>query len=145
MHSPDRYNTLKLILWSVIMALIGSVITKALDNRMEREEVLATGHGWDKVKLVLEQIIRRNMKRVADVDKDRQAGHLCAALDLPQIGGIDVAQLRQFVRRQAARLPNLVDPLSQFALFHSLYLSVSSWRLFCSLKGYIILAEENRF
>ncbi len=56
MHSPDRYNTLKLILWSVIMALIGSVITKALDNRMEREEVLATGHGWDKVKLVLEQI-----------------------------------------------------------------------------------------
>lgn len=58
MSSPDNYNTLKLVLWSVIMVLIGSIITKALDNRRERLMLTETGYGWDKLELVLRQIER---------------------------------------------------------------------------------------
>ena len=56
MPSPDRYNILRLVLWSVIMALIGSIITKAIDHRFDRTPALRPGHGWDKLELVLQQI-----------------------------------------------------------------------------------------
>lgn len=52
----NRYNILRIVLWSLIMILLGSIITKVMYNRHERERVLAGGHGWDKIRLVLDQI-----------------------------------------------------------------------------------------
>lgn len=56
MSSPNNYNTLKLVLWSVIMALVGSIITKAVDNRREQRMLSGAGFGWGKLELVLRQI-----------------------------------------------------------------------------------------
>ena len=47
---------------------------------------------------VLQQIVRRNMKRLADVDEYWQAGHFGPALNLAEICGVDVAQFRKFFR-----------------------------------------------
>lgn len=52
--SSDR-NTMKLVLWSVIMILVGSIITKVFDIRQERRHYVS-GNGWDKLELVLRQI-----------------------------------------------------------------------------------------
>lgn len=50
-------STLKLILWSVIMILVGSIVTRVWDMRRGRQAD-ALGHGWDKLELVLQQIDR---------------------------------------------------------------------------------------
>lgn len=52
----NRYNILRAVLWSLIMILLGSIVTKVMYNRQERERMLAAGHGWDKIRLVLDQI-----------------------------------------------------------------------------------------
>lgn len=49
-------NTLKLFIWSLIMILVGSIVTKVMYDRRERQDMYAVGHGWDKIRLVLEQI-----------------------------------------------------------------------------------------
>ena len=56
MAEPDNYRILKLVLWSLIMLLAGSIITRTVDSRRETPALLETGHGWDKVRLVLQQI-----------------------------------------------------------------------------------------
>lgn len=66
--SSNSNNTLRLVLWSIIMLLIGSVVTRTLDNRRERLSQIETGHGWDKIKLVLQQI-EQNYVDTIDYDK----------------------------------------------------------------------------
>ena len=68
MPSPDRYNILRLCLWAVLMALIGSRITKDIGHRFDRNPALRPGHGWDKLELVLQQI-EQNYVDSIDYDK----------------------------------------------------------------------------
>lgn len=44
----NRYNILRIVLWSLIMILLGSIITKVMYNRHERERVLAGGQAGTK-------------------------------------------------------------------------------------------------
>lgn len=60
--SSDR-NTMKLVLWSVIMILVGSIITKVFDIRHERKHYVS-GNGWDKLELVLRQIDQNYVDKI---------------------------------------------------------------------------------
>ncbi|HIZ86285.1 MAG TPA: S41 family peptidase [Candidatus Coprenecus stercoravium] len=56
MSSDNKYGTLRFILWSLIMLLVGSIVTKVMYNRQDRQALRVSGHGWDKLALVLQQI-----------------------------------------------------------------------------------------
>ena len=56
-----------------------------------------------------QQIIRGDFQCVADIDKYGQTGNLCPALNLPEIGCVDIAQLREPVRRESPVFPHHVD------------------------------------
>ena len=51
-------RTLKLVLWSVIMLLAGSIITRVAMMRGNTDRYYVNDHGWDKLELVLQQIDR---------------------------------------------------------------------------------------
>ena len=51
-------KTLKLVLWSVIMLLAGSIITRVAMMRGNTDRYYVNDHGWDKLELVLQQIDR---------------------------------------------------------------------------------------
>ncbi|HIZ87718.1 MAG TPA: S41 family peptidase [Candidatus Coprenecus pullistercoris] len=53
--SSENSNRLKILLLSIVMILVGSILTRVWDMRRERAQ-LRTGHGWDKLELVLSQI-----------------------------------------------------------------------------------------
>lgn len=73
---------------------------------------------------VLQQIVRRDLQRIADPDEQTDAGRLDAALDLAQVSCIGAKLFRQLLRGQAPVLPGGADPLSQ--LFFHLRASVSA-------------------
>ena len=61
-------KTLKLVLWSVIMLLAGSIITRVVMMRGNADRYYVDGHGWDKLELVLQQI---DQNYVDDIDRSK--------------------------------------------------------------------------
>ena len=61
-------KTLKLVLWSVIMLLAGSIITRLVMVRGNADRYYVTDHGWDKLELVLQQI---DQNYVDDIDRGK--------------------------------------------------------------------------
>ena len=61
-------KTLKLVLWSVIMLLAGSIITRVVMMRGNADRYYVDGHGWDKLELVLQQI---DQNYVDDIDRGK--------------------------------------------------------------------------
>lgn len=55
MEGDDR-SKLKIVLLCIIMILVGSIATKVLDTYRADNRKYVSEHGWDKLKLVLEQI-----------------------------------------------------------------------------------------
>lgn len=54
--SSDKFSIIKLVLWSLIMAMAGSILTRVVDNRHDKEAIQVSGEGWDKLELILQQI-----------------------------------------------------------------------------------------
>lgn len=61
-------RTLKLVLWSVIMLLAGSIVTRVAMMRGNADRYYVDGHGWDKLELVLQQI---DQNYVDDIDRGK--------------------------------------------------------------------------
>ena len=61
-------KTLKLVLWSVIMLLAGSIVTRVVMMRGNTDRYYVDGHGWDKLELVLQQI---DQNYVDDIDRSK--------------------------------------------------------------------------
>ena len=61
-------KTLKLVLWSVIMLLAGSIVTRVAMMRGNADRYYVNGHGWDKLELVLQQI---DQNYVDDIDRGK--------------------------------------------------------------------------
>ena len=61
-------KTLKIVLWSAIMLLAGSLITRILIMRSEENRYYVNDHGWDKLELVLQQI---DQNYVDEVDRNK--------------------------------------------------------------------------
>ena len=55
------------------------------------------------------QIIRGDFQYIADIDKYRQTRNLCPAFNLPEIGCVDIVQLRERVRRKSLVFLHHVD------------------------------------
>ncbi len=49
------YKVLRIILWSVVLLMAGSVFTRMIDLRRERS-MRVSSHNWDKIELILNQI-----------------------------------------------------------------------------------------
>lgn len=64
----DNNKILRIILWSVIFMLIGSILTRVADRRGRDDRHFVDSYSWDKIQLVLEQI---EQNYVDDVDYDR--------------------------------------------------------------------------
>ena len=61
-------KTLKLVLWSVIMLLAGSIVTRVVMMRGNADRYYVDGRGWDKLELVLQQI---DQNYVDDIDRSK--------------------------------------------------------------------------
>ena len=68
MPEPDRLKILRNVLWALILLMAGGIIANLTNRRAERQAMLDSGHGWDKVRLVLEQI-EQNYVDSIDYDK----------------------------------------------------------------------------
>ena len=68
MPEPDRLKILRNVLWALILLMTGGIIANLTNRRAERQTMLDSGHGWDKVRLVLEQI-EQNYVDSIDYDK----------------------------------------------------------------------------
>ena len=58
MPAPDRYRILRFVLWCLILIMAGGIVANIVGRLQDRRVVSVTGHGWDKLLLVLEQIDR---------------------------------------------------------------------------------------
>ena len=68
MPEPDRLKILRNVLWALILLMAGGIIANLTNRRAERQTMLDSGHGWDKLRLVLEQI-EQNYVDSIDYDK----------------------------------------------------------------------------
>ena len=68
MPEPDRLKILRNVLWALILLMTGGIIANLTNRRAERQTMLDSGHGWDKIRLVLEQI-EQNYVDSIDYDK----------------------------------------------------------------------------
>ena len=68
MPEPDRLKILRNVLWALILLMTGGIIANLTNRRAERQTMLDSGHGWDKLRLVLEQI-EQNYVDSIDYDK----------------------------------------------------------------------------
>ncbi len=56
MRERENKGLLKWVLWSIIMLLAGSIITKVIGYIQDDRRYYVSGHGWDKLELVLQQV-----------------------------------------------------------------------------------------
>ena len=68
MPEPDRLKILRNVLWALILLMTGGIIANLTNRRAERQTMPDSGHGWDKIRLVLEQI-EQNYVDSIDYDK----------------------------------------------------------------------------
>ena len=68
MPEPDRLKILRNVLWALILLMTGGIIANLTNRRAVRQTMLDSGHGWDKIRLVLEQI-EQNYVDSIDYDK----------------------------------------------------------------------------
>ncbi len=67
MTDKSDKSLLKWVLWSVIMLLAGSILTKIVDRNEDRTHYVS-GHSWDKLELVLHQVEQNYVDKI-DYDK----------------------------------------------------------------------------
>ena len=68
MPEPDRLKILRNVLWALILLMVGATMSNLMNRRSDRLAMQDAGHGWDKLKLVLEQI-EQNYVDSIDYDK----------------------------------------------------------------------------